>query len=240
MLDPAAYALAGIFAAGLVLLLALTAAGRATRALWVAYAVELPIVLAVLIPAYLGGAVLASAIVALVVLTARELIPALRLAGLGALAASGLGFMYPAIGAAFLALLAAPPAGFGLVLFLYALVEVGDAFALLVGKLVGRRRLWPRLSPGKTLEGSLGGLVASLIVALLLAFAVPDWSTERRLAIGLVVAIAGQAGDLVASAFKRAAGIKDYGNAVPANGGVLDVYDSLIFAAPFMYLASAI
>lgn len=279
--------LAALFGAGGVLLAAATLFGRADRALWIAYLVELPIVLAVLVPVYLGGPVLLVALLALVVLAGRELCRVLGLAGhapdgafglilaaglvvaalaqpaalqaligpvlLGALAipllrgrgpgpasATALVVVYPGVCTALLGALALGPNGFGSVLFAYAVVEVGDAFALLVGKLAGRRRLWPALSPRKTVEGALGGIVGGLAVAYLLGFAVPDWSTAQRLAAGLGLAVVGQVGDLFASAFKRAAGVKDYGAAVPANGGVLDVYDSLLFAAPFMYAATAL
>jgi phosphatidate cytidylyltransferase len=279
--------LAALFGAGAVLLAAATLLGRADRALWAAYLVELPIVLAVLVPAYLGGPLLLVALLALVLLAGRELCRVLGLAGLvpdtpvalglaaalaaaawaqpaalqallgpallgalaapllrgrgpGAAGATALVVIYPGACAALLGGLALGPNGFGSVLFVYAVVEVGDAFALLVGKLAGRRRLWPALSPRKTVEGSLGGIAAGLAVAYLLGFAVPDWSTGQRLGVGLSLAIVGQLGDLFASAFKRAAGVKDYSAAVPANGGVLDVYDSLLFAAPFMYAATAL
>src|SRR5688500_6787617 len=111
MLAEVAYLIGGLFGAGLLLLLALAAAGRATRSLWVAYGMELPIVLAVLVPAYVGGPSLAIALFALTLTAGRELRRVLALAGASRpLAAAG--YLYLALGAVGLALLAARTNGF--------------------------------------------------------------------------------------------------------------------------------
>jgi phosphatidate cytidylyltransferase len=280
-----AQVLAGLLAFGTVVVLVLSALGRG-RGLWTAYAAEPLVVVAVLVPAYLGGVALLAALLVIGLLATRELARALGLAGLpplepvalagaaavlgaavqapGALvpvlavslaaalavpllrgrgpavaASTTLAVVYPALGLAAVGLIAGGENGFGRVLFMYALVELNDVFALLGGRLLGRRRPWPSLSPNKTLEGAAIGVLASLGGALVFGFAVPEWSTANRLALGLAVGLAVPVGDLVASAIKRAAGLKDYAALVPGSGGVLDVYDSLVFAAVLFYALTA-
>jgi phosphatidate cytidylyltransferase len=124
-----------------------------------------------------------------------------------------------------------------LVFFLFSVIWAGDISAYLVGRGVGRRLLFPQISPKKTLEGSLGGLAGSLLVAWVLARW--WWHTPRLGSVMLlagVVALAGQAGDLVESALKRSAEVKDAGALLPGHGGLLDRVDSLIFGAPVMWL----
>ena len=106
---------------------------------------------------------------------------------------------------------------------------------LLVGSLVGGPKIWRRLSPNKTVAGSLAGLGATIAGAGLLAFAVPALTATQVIAAGLLIALAGQAGDLVASSIKRMAGVKDFSGLVPVQGGVLDIYDALIFSSPVFY-----
>jgi phosphatidate cytidylyltransferase len=129
------------------------------------------------------------------------------------------------------------PGGFGHLFFVYAIVEVNDAFAFLIGSLLGRHPLWPKVSPSKTIEGSIGGLLAAVASAAALCFAAPELSIEARVLLALLLGVFTQAGDLWASAAKRQAGVKDFGRLVPGQGGVLDVYDSLIFTAPLFYVA---
>jgi phosphatidate cytidylyltransferase len=110
-----------------------------------------------------------------------------------------------------------------------------------MGRIAGRNKLWPRLSPNKTIEGAIGGLVfgvaASLIVTSLAKFVLHapclDWLAS--IGFGLVVAPAAQLGDLMESMIKRDCEVKDASSAVPGFGGVLDVLDSLLFAAPVAY-----
>ena len=101
--------------------------------------------------------------------------------------------------------------------------------------LVGGPKIWRRLSPNKTVAGSLAGLGATIAGAGLLAFAVPALTATQVIAAGLLIALAGQAGDLVASSIKRMAGVKDFSGLVPVQGGVLDIYDALIFSSPVFY-----
>ncbi len=110
-----------------------------------------------------------------------------------------------------------------------------DAFSQLWGRLLGRHRLCPRLSPGKTVEGSAGGLLTTLALALTLGCWLPGVIRPQLAALALLTAVAGLAGDLTFSAVKRRLGIKDFSGLLPGHGGVLDRFDSLIFAAPVYY-----
>lgn len=111
-----------------------------------------------------------------------------------------------------------------------------DSGAYFIGKSMGKRKLWPDISPNKTIEGSVGGIVCGVIVALLFAFLSPLTESPLHLmVIGLVLSIFGQVGDLVESAFKRHYGVKDSGNILPGHGGVLDRTDSWLFVFPILY-----
>jgi phosphatidate cytidylyltransferase len=111
-----------------------------------------------------------------------------------------------------------------------------DTGAYFTGKAWGKHFLCPQLSPGKTWEGSLGGIFAGVLVAGIAGKFLPVWlSTWQLLVIGLITAVVGQVGDLVESAFKRQAGMKDSGKLLPGHGGILDRFDSLILIAPSLY-----
>lgn len=134
------------------------------------------------------------------------------------------------------------PVGRQLVLFTLCLIWAGDMLAYFVGRLLGRLPMAPALSPKKTWEGALGNVVASLLVAVVFA----RWMQVDAVSL-LVIAglanIAGQMGDLIESAYKRGAGVKDSSSLLPGHGGVLDRIDSLILASPvvwalFQWLAS--
>ena len=121
-------------------------------------------------------------------------------------------------------------------LFALAVAWVGDIAAYYMGKAIGRHKLAPSISPGKTWEGSAGSLLGSLAFALLYA----HWllpGTPMPLAAGLAAAanLAGQIGDLAESALKRGAGVKDSGNMLPGHGGWLDRVDSNLFSVPVVY-----
>lgn len=125
-----------------------------------------------------------------------------------------------------------------IVFFLFAVICVGDIFAYLTGRAIGRRLMFPRVSPKKTYEGALGGMAASLVLGW--AYAKWFWqTTDWKLIILLAfcVAAAGQVGDFVESAMKRGAGLKDSGAILPGHGGLLDRVDSLLFGAPVLWLA---
>lgn len=121
--------------------------------------------------------------------------------------------------------------------------KVGDIFALLTGMAFGRHKLTPLLSPKKTWEGFAGAMVAAVGTAVAFRFFSPALfrdSTPRAIAFGLAVGLAGVFGDLAESMLKRDCQIKDASKSIPGFGGVLDVIDSVIFAAPVAYLFLAI
>lgn len=123
-----------------------------------------------------------------------------------------------------------------IIISIFILIWVNDTFAYIVGKSIGKNKLFESISPKKTIEGFFGGLVFACIGSLLIAkYFVPMtllfWPT-----IAIIVGIFGTIGDLVESRFKRLAGVKDSGSIMPGHGGILDRLDSVIFVAPFIYL----
>jgi phosphatidate cytidylyltransferase len=126
-------------------------------------------------------------------------------------------------------------------LFLIGTAKGADTGAFATGRLAGRNKLWPRLSPNKTVEGALGGLAAgvaaSLIIAAIARFvlAAPTLDWPAAAGFGVVVSLVAQLGDLMESMIKRDCARKDASAAVPGFGGVLDVIDSLLFAAPVAF-----
>lgn len=125
--------------------------------------------------------------------------------------------------------------GFPFALSLFLLVWVYDTAAYFLGRLMGRHRLAPRISPGKTIEGTVGGLAVAALFALLLARW--GWLPPRSPAlVGLLVGVAAQLGDLFESALKRHYGLKDSSHLLPGHGGMLDRVDSLLFAMPTYFL----
>jgi phosphatidate cytidylyltransferase len=116
-----------------------------------------------------------------------------------------------------------------------------DTGAYFVGKKMGTRKLWPSISPNKTVEGSLGGVVAALLVSAVVALLFPRLGTAAFvMAVGLLISVAGQFGDLIESAIKRTAGVKDSGALLPGHGGVLDRFDSLLLVFPVLHVAQLI
>lgn len=127
------------------------------------------------------------------------------------------------------------PDGFGYVIFLSMVVVFNDVFAYTVGRLWGKTQLAPAISPKKTREGALGGLVGSLAAALIFRYAVPALSLPAVIGAALLIGIAAPLGDLIISVIKRDMAVKDSGNLIPGHGGLLDRCDSLIFATPTFY-----
>jgi phosphatidate cytidylyltransferase len=127
-------------------------------------------------------------------------------------------------------------AGRKLVLFTLCLIWAGDILAYFVGKGLGRVPMAPVLSPNKTWEGALGNLLASLLVGVFFAKWLQMEATQMLVIAGLAN-IAGQMGDLIESAWKRGAAVKDSSNLLPGHGGVLDRIDSLILASPVVWAA---
>lgn len=122
-----------------------------------------------------------------------------------------------------------------MIVVLLAILWVGDAAALYGGQLMGRHLLAPQISPRKTVEGAFAGLFGSIIAGVVLGVWFAAEAPGRLLAASLVSACAGQLGDLVESALKRSAGVKDSSALLPGHGGLLDRLDGLLFAAPVYY-----
>lgn len=122
-------------------------------------------------------------------------------------------------------------------LFLFAILWVGDTAAMAGGKMFGRHKLAPRISPNKTVEGFFSGLVGAAIVAVAAIFwKFSSIGTGHIVVLALGCSVVGQIGDLVESMWKRSLNLKDSSAIIPGHGGVLDRFDSLLFAAPFMYM----
>lgn len=121
-----------------------------------------------------------------------------------------------------------------LVLLIFVASWVYDIVAYTVGKSIGKRKLAPRISPGKTWEGAFFAGVAAILVLVSLFFI--SWlSLSKRLLLGLTIAIVSPFGDLAESKLKREAGIKDTSSRIPGHGGILDRFDGLLFTAPISY-----
>ncbi|NKQ20040.1 phosphatidate cytidylyltransferase [Brevibacillus laterosporus] len=149
----------------------------------------------------------------------------------------GYGFHYVAVARGGVGL-----AGFWLTIIILLSVWSTDSGAYFAGKALGKRKLWPDISPNKTVEGALGGFLASLVVvgvidALLIFLQVPGalpWG--QALAIAAITGIVGPLGDLVESAYKRHFAVKDSGHILPGHGGILDRFDSMLIVFPLLYL----
>ncbi|MDI6602101.1 MAG: phosphatidate cytidylyltransferase [Thermoanaerobacteraceae bacterium] len=117
-----------------------------------------------------------------------------------------------------------------------------DTFAFLTGKLIGRHKLIPKISPNKTIEGAIGGLIASSLLSIIYIYVIvskfnillPD--IFAILIVSLIGSLFSQLGDLSASAIKRQCRIKDFGNIIPGHGGILDRFDGLIFTSAYLYI----
>jgi phosphatidate cytidylyltransferase len=127
--------------------------------------------------------------------------------------------------------------GAGWVALAIAVTFGNDSGAYFTGRAFGRHKLAPAISPGKTVEGALGGLVASLVVTLIArSLFLPELSLRDCVMIGVPAAIVGPVGDLVESLLKRAAGAKDSGRLLPGHGGILDRIDALLFVGAYVFL----
>lgn len=123
-----------------------------------------------------------------------------------------------------------------LLIILFCLIWINDIFAYLTGMAIGKHKLFERISPKKTIEGSLGGLVMTILTAFLVnhywLHMMSDW---KMIGMALIVVVFGSLGDLCESMMKRQAGVKDSGNVIPGHGGILDRFDATFLAVPFVY-----
>ncbi len=126
---------------------------------------------------------------------------------------------------------------------LFILIWTNDTFAYLVGKSIGKHKLYEKVSPKKTIEGFFGGLVFAIFAGFLISklYIIPSVNFSEKsiiiwMTIAVIVGVFGTIGDLVESKFKRIAGIKDSGKIMPGHGGILDRLDSIIFVAPIVFL----
>jgi phosphatidate cytidylyltransferase len=123
-----------------------------------------------------------------------------------------------------------------IIIGIFILIWTNDTFAYVVGKSIGKHKLFERISPKKTIEGFVGGLVFAIIASVLIAKYSGVMSVFIWVITAFVVSLFGTIGDLIESKFKRIANVKDSGNIMPGHGGVLDRLDSIIFVAPFLFL----
>lgn len=124
--------------------------------------------------------------------------------------------------------------GRGLLLFLVFLTEINDVMQFTWGKLLGRHKIVPKVSPNKTWEGFIGGIISTTIIGYFLAFLTP-LSPMQAMFVSFMLAVSGFIGDIVMSSVKRDIGVKDMGNSIPGHGGVLDRIDSLAYTAPVFF-----
>ncbi len=122
------------------------------------------------------------------------------------------------------------------ILGVFLLIWTNDTFAYLVGKNFGKHKLLERISPNKTIEGFIGGMFFTFTLSYFLAQQFTTLSLVQWIVIAGIVSIFGVLGDLIESMFKRQAGVKDSSNFIPGHGGFLDRFDSVIFAAPFIFI----
>lgn len=125
--------------------------------------------------------------------------------------------------------------GYGLQILCYVFVVVWstDIGAYMIGKKIGKHKLWPVISPNKTWEGSIGAVICALIFTAVYVYLVPTGRNNAlMIGLALILSIIGQMGDLVESAYKRFYGVKDSGKILPGHGGILDRFDSMLFVLP--------
>lgn len=121
-----------------------------------------------------------------------------------------------------------------MLLLVFILLWANDTFAYLSGRLLGKHKLFVRVSPGKTIEGSVGGLVLTMVGTIVFSHFVEWLPMRTAIGMALLAVVFGTLGDLCESMLKRQAGVKDSGNLIPGHGGVLDRFDSVLFSLPFI------
>ena len=144
-----------------------------------------------------------------------------------------LGFVYVPLPLAHMILLRSLPSGIQWIFLMMVIVMAGDSAAYYVGSAFGKRKLYPAVSPKKSVEGAIGGLAGSIAGAFLFRMIFfPALTPVDCVVTAILLGVLGQLGDLFESLLKRSFGVKDSGNIIPGHGGILDRLDSLLFAAP--------
>ena len=147
-----------------------------------------------------------------------------------------MGFLYVPLLLSHLVLIRMLPSGVSWLFLIMVIVMAGDSAAYYVGSSFGRNKLYPAVSPKKSVEGSLGGLAGSVIGALIAKYTFfPELAVVDCIGTALLLGVLGQLGDLFESLIKRSCGVKDSGSIIPGHGGILDRLDSILFAAPAAY-----
>jgi phosphatidate cytidylyltransferase len=188
------------------------------------------------IPPYRGGPFFWITLCVLAVIVARLFSRRAVEGALEDIAVTVFGIVYVALLFAFQVAIHAGPPGKKWLVFLYLVIWASDTGAYYIGTAFGKHRLYEKISPKKSVEGLLGGALASVIVAVLCKlWLVPALGWAEAALLGAFLALAGTVGDLAESLIKRNAGVKDSGAVIPGHGGILDRMDSMLFAAPVLF-----
>ncbi len=158
----------------------------------------------------------------------------------GRMAVTHFGTLWVAAGFAYIILLRDLNHGMALTILVLACTILNDTFAYIVGRAVGRHPMAPRISPKKSMEGAIGGLVGSVVAALIVSLYAPWLSARDAIILGLIVGVVSQWGDLFESAVKRDFAVKDSGRLLAGHGGILDRFDSLLFAGFTTYWTAVV
>ncbi|TCS93171.1 phosphatidate cytidylyltransferase [Hazenella coriacea] len=151
------------------------------------------------------------------------------------------GAVYIGIGFSYMMQMVWKPNGFVISLLVIFITWSSDSGAYFIGRKWGKKKLWPQISPNKTMEGSIAGIVSGILISIFMFMIIPELGgLFTAMITGLMISIAGQMGDLIESAWKRTMGIKDSGSLLPGHGGVLDRFDSLLFSFIVLHIANII
>lgn len=151
------------------------------------------------------------------------------------------GIIYIGFGFHYMALTRWMDDGFWWTLLLFICIWITDAGAYFTGYAFGKHKLWPTISPKKTVEGAVGGLILSIVVAICFSIWKPELlHMKDAWLLGLTIGIVGQLGDFIQSAYKRTFGVKDTGTLLPGHGGILDRCDSWLIVFPFVHLLTQV
>jgi len=153
----------------------------------------------------------------------------------GRMAVTSFGIVWVAMGFAYLVLLRGLQHGMALTILAFSCTWLNDTFAYFVGRAIGRHPMAPRISPKKSVEGAVGGIVGAVVAALLVKIYSSWLPVGDALILGLAIGVVGQWGDLFESAVKRDFRVKDSGRLLPGHGGILDRFDSMLFAGLVTY-----